>query len=244
MARSVSLFQLRTDVAEQADVAGNAARYTPTLLNRLINQSRQKFAREISNAGVTHLLEPHSGTTGVGPTSPYQFQTLDLSAASPSLVAVYGVDVTLSGGDRLTLSQVPFSERSMWGSADHSGQPHSWAAFQTRKVALFPAPDQAYAYTVWFLPALTDMSADVDTWDGVAGWEDAVRWDVVCALMARDNNTAAFQLAAAERQHAMVNIVTAANRVTRAGSATVAKDTFGRRIGLQRATHKWPPRTP
>lgn len=243
MARSVSLYQLRTDVAEQADVAGNTARYTPTLLNRLINQSRQKFAREISNAGVTHLLEAHTGTTTIGVTSPHQFQELDLSGADPSLVAVYGVDMTIDG-ERRTLSQVPFNERSMWGDVEHLGPPHSWAAYQTRKLAIFPAPDQAYAYTAWFLPALTDLVADIDTWDGVAGWEDYVRWDVVCALMARDNNQAGFQLAAAERLNAQTNIVTAANRVTRAGSATVVKDTFGRRIGLQRASHKWPRRTP
>lgn len=245
MARNVSLYQLRTDVSEQADIAGNTARYTPTLLNRLINQSRQKFAREISNAGVTHLLEPVSSTTSVGTTSPYQFQAIDLEPliVGRNLVAVYGVDITVNG-ERRKLEQVPFNERSEWGSAEHLGPPVFWAAYQTRKIALFPAPDQAYAFTVWFLPSLTDMSVDSDTWDAVAGWEEYVKWDVTCAIMARDNNQAGFQLASAERAVAQSEILKNANRVTRAGSATVARDTFGLRIGLNRHSRKWPPRVP
>lgn len=242
MARNVSLYEMRVDVQEQADIAGNTARYTATLLNRLINQSRQKFAREISTAGVQHLLEPYSGTTGSGITSPYQFRVLDLSAATPSLVAVYGVDITVNG-ERRQLMQVPFGERSEWGSSEHLGPPHSWAAWQTRKLALFPAPDQDYAFTAWFLPALDDLTSDSDTWDAVAGWEDYVKWDVVAAILARDNNQAGYQLAAAERAVASANIVKAANRVTRAGGATFTKDTFGQRLGLGRR-RKWPPEVP
>lgn len=238
MARNVTLYELRTDIQEQADIKGSTTRYGSTLLNRLINRSRQKFGREISNAGARHLLQPASGTLSVGATSPHQFYELDLSATSPNMVAIYGIDVTISG-ERRTLLQIPFTQRSDWGSITHTGQPAAWAAYRTRVAAIFPAPDQAYAYTAWYLPSLNDLADDADTWDGVAGWEEFVVWDVTAALLARDNNQGGSALANQQAQVAFGNVIKSANRVTRGGSATVARDTFGERIDNIRQLKRW-----
>ena len=87
MARNVTLLQLRTDVAAQCDFSTSASgRYTTTLLNRIINQSIQRFRERISNEGMTHFLVSYSGSLTQGTTSTYAFQTLDLSALSPSVV--------------------------------------------------------------------------------------------------------------------------------------------------------------
>ncbi len=234
MARTVSLSQLRTDVSVQCDfVVGASGRYTPTILNRYINQSVQRFRERISNEGMTHYLTSTSGTITSGATSPYSFKTLDLSGASPAIVRVYGVDLTVSGVVK-TLAHRPFQERNDYGAPTATGEPMAWAMYQTTSVAIMPAPNQSYSYTVWYLPLLADMSADGDTFDGVAGWEQWIVWDVVCQLIARDTYQAAYNQAVQLRTEIWQDIIRSSTKVTSAGGAIVGRDTlraarFGRR---------------
>lgn len=228
MARNVTLSQLRTDIAAQCDFSTSvSSRYTPTLLNRIINQSIQRFRERISNEGMTHFLVSASGTLPSGTTNPYAFQTLDLSSLNPSLVRTYGVDISVAGVVR-SLGHRPFTERNEFTvGPTMTGQPIAWAHFQTRSIAIMPAPDASYPYTVWYLPVLPDLSADGDTFDGVAGWEVWVLWDCVCQLIARDQYQAAYTQAMAERDLAWQDIVRSATKVSAAGGAFVGRDSMG-----------------
>lgn len=230
MARNVTLSQLRTDVAAQCDFSTSASgRYTPTLLNRIINQSIQRFRERISNEGMTHFLVSYSGNLTQGTTSTYAFQTLDLSALSPSLVRTYGVDITIAGVVK-SLAHRPFTERNDFSAglgSSMTGTPIAWAHFQTRSIAIMPGPDGDYPYTVWYLPVLADLSADGDTFDGVAGWEVWVLWDCVCQLIARDQYQAAYTQAIAERDLAWADIIRSSTKVSAAGGAVVGRDSFG-----------------
>ncbi len=228
MSRNVSLLQLRNDIAAQCDFSISATgRYPSSILNRLINQSIQRFRERISNEGITHFLVSASGTLAAGTTSPYAFQTLDLSALSPSLVRTYGVDITVAGVVR-SLAHRSFMERNEFTSSPTmTNQPMAWAHFQTRSIAIMPGPDTSYPYTVWYLPVLADLAADGDTFDGVAGWEIYVLWDCVCQLIARDQYAAAYQQAILERDKAWEDIVRSATKVSAAGGAVVGRDTMG-----------------
>ena len=230
MARNVTLSQLRTDVAAQCDFSTSATgRYTPTLLNRIINQSIQRFRERISNEGMTHFLVSYSGVLTQGTTSTYAFQTLDLSAVSPSVVRTYGVDITI-GGVVKTLAHRPFTERNDFSAglgSDMLGTPIAWAHFQTRSIAIMPGPDGDYPYTVWYLPVLADLVADGDTFDGVAGWEIWVLWDCVCQLIARDQYEAAYAQAMAQRDSAWQDVIRSSTKVSAAGGAVVGRDSFG-----------------
>lgn len=234
MARTVTLSQLRTDVAAQCDFAvGASGRYTPTLLTRYINQSVQRFRERVSNSGMTHYLTSSSGTVSSGATSPYSFKVLDASGFSPAVVRVYGVDLTVSGVI-YTLEHRPFEERNKYGSPTSTGIPHSWAMYQTTSIALMPAPSQSYSYTVWYLPLLADMSADGDTFDGVAGWEQWIVYDCVCQLVARDTYQSAYNQAVQLRNEVWQDVLRGATKVTSAGGAIIGRDTlragnFGRR---------------
>jgi hypothetical protein len=108
MARTKTLAELRSLVANQADIVGATARYTPTLLNGLINQSIQRFRERISleTEGARYLTAT-SGTLSVGATSPYPFQLLDLSGISPGLVRTVWVDLIING-QVVTLQHRPF----------------------------------------------------------------------------------------------------------------------------------------
>lgn len=227
MSRTVTLLQLRTDISYQADiVTGTTGRYTTTMLNRFINQSIQRFRERVSQEGIQHYLVSVSGTINQGATSPYPFATLDMSAFSPNVVRTFGVDITYQNVVR-TLQHRPLAERSAYGGPQIVGMPEAFSHIKTDLLAILPAPDQSYPYTVWYLPVVADLSADVDTFDGVAGWEEFIVWDVVTRIITRDQYAAAYQLAVTERDRIWADVLRAATRVTAAGGATVGRDSFG-----------------
>jgi hypothetical protein len=238
MARLVTLAQLRTDVAAQCDFVTSAStRYTPTLLTRLINQSIQRFRERVSATGSTHFLVSTSGVLA-GQTQPYAFEALDLSSVSPSVVRVYGVDVTIQGVVR-TLAHRPFEERNEYSDLG-GGIPVAWSQYQTRTLAIMPSRG-GDPYTVWYLPVLADLSADSDTFDGVSGWENWVVWDVICQLAARDQYDTALKQFTYLRDGIWDDIIRGAARVTSAGGAIVGRDTALKRrkgeeavVGLSR----------
>jgi len=197
MSRTVTLAQLKTDIAYQADVViGSTGRYQASNITRLVNQSIQRFRDRLSQSGIEHYLVSYDNTLTVGATSPYPFLLLDLSAVSPSITTIYGFDVTIDGFTQ-TLQHRPFTQRDE--SDNIPARPRYWSQVRDGKVAVFPPPDFAYAYSVWYLPALADLANDNSTFEAVAGWEDYIVWDVVCRLIQRDAYPDAYAMASSER---------------------------------------------
>ena len=97
MARTVRLDTLRGDIQWIADTKGLTVRHTSADLNRAINQSIQRFREKVSNRGIRHFLTHSAGTLSAGATSPFPFTVLDLAALSPSVVRVFGIDITYQG---------------------------------------------------------------------------------------------------------------------------------------------------
>lgn len=228
MARNVTLAQLRADVQDQADIAGATTRHVASLLTRYVNQSIQRFREKLANEGATHFLTSTTGNLGTGATSPYPFYALDLSSANPSIVRTYAVDINVNGVVK-SLVHVPFADRSEFGGPLTTGEPVAWAHYQTRKVAIMPAPNSAYAYVAWYLPVLPDLALDSDTFDGVAGWEDFITWDVVCRVLVRDQYPQAYQIASDYKASLWADILRNATRVSAAGGASLGRDTLGAR---------------
>lgn len=242
MARTVTLEVLRTDIEAQADFVGATQRYPDSITNRWVNESIQRFRERVSLEGITHYLTSTTGSLGVGATSPYPFYSLDLSAVSPSIVRVYGVDITLPGGEIISLSHVPFTERTSYGGPTRRDTPAAWSPYQTRKLAIMPPSNAALTYVVWYLPVSTDLSADGDTFDGVSGWEDYIAWDVVCRHMIRDRESEAFAMADMYRRDVWTDILRNATKVSAAGGALIGRDTMGARaVGYQSRKGRLPP---
>lgn len=241
MARTVTLSNLRTDIATQADITGaigSSARYTTTQLNRWINQEIQNFREALSNEGAQHFLTHATGTVTSGATSPHAYKELDLSAISPSVVRIYMVTITVNGRTK-RLTHVPFQEHTEFGGPTNTSEPIAWANINTAKIAILPPPSGSYTYVVYYLPVLTDLSADGDTFDGIAGWEEFIVWAVVVRTIVRDQYPQAYQMALNERDRRWADILRNATRVTSAGGATVGRDSMGE--SLRRGRGRMPP---
>ncbi len=240
MARNVSLGQLQADILQQAEQAGASTRYVASLLTRWTNQSIQRFREKLSTEGAQHFLVSTTKTLTAGATSPYPFYALDLSSESPSLIRTYAVDLTVNGITK-TLVHVPFADRDKYGGPNTTSEPVAWANYQTRKVAIMPAPSQSYTAVVWYLPVLPDLALDSDTFDGVAGWEDYITWDVVGRILVKENNPEQLQLAESQKSTIWQDIVRAATRVSHAGGAVLGQDTFAERAPWAQRRRLLPP---
>lgn len=227
--RTVTLAQLRQDIQNQADIAGLDRRHGATLLNRLINQSVQRFREKLSGEGARHYLTVATGTMSAGATQGFPFYSLNARALASGIVRVFGVDVKTEGGAWRRLEHTTFEDRTAYGGGHPAsiGEPRVWAEYQTTTLAIMPPPDRAYEYVVWYLPVLNDLQSDAATFDGVAGWEDFIVWDVTCRIIARDQYPDAYQIAVTERGSAWSDILRNATRVTTAGGAVVGRDSMG-----------------
>lgn len=238
MSRTVTLAQLKTDIAYQADIViGSTGRYQASNITRLVNQSIQRFRDRITQGGIEHYLVSYDSTLTYGATSPYPFLMLDLSAVSPSIRTVYGFDVTIDGFTQ-TLQMRPFTQRDE--SDNIPARPRYWSQVRDGQIAVFPPPDFDYAYSVWYLPVLADLVSDSDTFDGVAGWEDYVVWDTVCRLIQRDAYPTAYQMAESERDGAWADILRVASTVSAAGPTVVGRDSLARTRQVRRDRDFWP----
>lgn len=229
--RTVTLAQLRQDIQNQADIAGLTTRHGATLITRLTNQSIQHFREDLSNEGCQHFLTVATGTMQAGATSGFPFLALNVGSLASGIVRTFGIDVKTQGGSWKRLEHTTFEDRTNYGGGHPSsvGEPRVWAEYGTTKLAILPPPDRSYDFVVWYLPVLNDLSADSDTFDGVAGWEDYVVWDVVVRLMVRDQ-LPTYQLAVQERADIRSRVLRSATRVTTAGGATVGRDSMGNKM--------------
>ncbi len=231
--RSRTLANLLADVQYAADIQASSTRHTDASLYRLLNESIQKLRVMVSNQGHPLYLKPSSGTLTAGLTSPYAFASASLP---DDLVSLYAFDVTVASNDVREVDIVPFSERNSYQSrfGGSLGIPvacyvynigtESTTTVTVGKVAVFPAPQQAYAYTFWYLPSWVDISsanAATYVFNGLAGWEDWVVQDVVCKAVQRDNDArGTYAIAQAERQKAEERIIADCNRIHRIGPST------------------------
>lgn len=222
MARTRTLSELRSDARWQADIEGLTVRYTDARITRALNQSIQEFREALSDAGDPYYLTQSTGSLTVGATSPYPFGALTVSALSPALLRVYGLDIKV--GDRwVNLEPISFEQRNQFqpgwlSGSTTTGQPCAFFMFNATQVAYSPAADRAYEYILYYLPVPTDLSADGDTLDGVAGWEEWVVFNAVSKLHTRDSYLQQAAQIDAERSRLMQGILSRSRKRQHAGA--------------------------
>jgi hypothetical protein len=209
---------LRGRVRKEADAGPDTTtgRHTNADINGMVNRSWQDLRAFVcANCGglaEAYLKATSPTTMTVGMLSGYSFGTIPLPA---DCVEIHGIDVTVTTNDVRSLEPVSWKDRNiyrdLWGNG--TGIPtgfsiynigvESGASVTAGVIAILPAPDRAYTYSIWYVPKWTDLTNDTDVFDGVAGWENWVVWDCVVKLAAADNDMQSVaQIAMNERKAA------------------------------------------
>ena len=225
MARAVTIKQLEDDVRWQADQQEAELRHTSADLRRAINQSIQRFRENISDNGFSYFMQDSSGTLEPGNAvtdngTQLTWGVLDMIDFEPEVVRIYGVDVTINGSV-LDLDPVTFKERNRYQYYDNdSGTPIGFFGYDETKLGIVPPPNKPYAYTVWYLPAIEDLTDDDDSFNPcVPGASEWIVWDVMYKLLNRDNYPRLLAGVAKERGRLWEDILHKANKHSRAGPA-------------------------
>lgn len=233
--RTRTLTNLLVDIRWQADQLGATLRNDDTSLTRALNQSIQAFREWISDNGFSYYLVPASGVCPIGATAPYAFGQLSISGISPSVVRVYGLDLTVNQVV-YSLDAVAFAERNAFqgflSDTSKTGIPISFTMYDNNKIGLLPPAQAAYPYTLWYLPTVADLLNGSDVFDGIAGWEEWLIWDVFVKLAVRESDQV--KLAGAnERERIQAAILKRSRHLQRQGPM-LKRDTRGERMDKKR----------
>ena len=218
-----TLANLRADVRQRADVEGFTGRHPDTQLTRYINESCQALREIVSEAGWPYYLtaENQTMTTGQG----YVLSPDDF-------LRIYGFEVVDNGVAHEVLP-MSFRDRTRYGGGspsttteDTRGRPlyydiHApWTGVSDEgmTIHLYPTPDSDYSYSLRYLPVFTDLSADADNFNGIAGWEEWVVLDAAIKVVTKDKDVNGnYKLLATERERVERRIRETAPKQNRGG---------------------------
>src|SRR5690349_6718399 len=188
MARARTVLSLETLIRDLADCEpAPGTRHTSTLIRTHMNASWQALREMVTEAGDLTYVKDVSTSTGVGPDTGKSYGLLAMPVTA---CRIHAIDMTVPGLARpRSLAPVSFNERNEFGTDNLvTGTPHSFAVFNIGTesgasigngwIALLPAPNVVYPVTIYYLPAWTDITNDAHVFDGFAGWDDWVAWDV------------------------------------------------------------------
>jgi hypothetical protein len=182
MARTRSLTNLIADIRALADIEGATLRHTDARLTRELNQSIQRFREWVTESGFGLYLTPYTVNLTVGATSPYVWREVSLAALTPALAHVQAVECIVNG-QQYDLDKVPFESRNEY--MQQNAQPAAWIQYGDT-IGILPPPESDYVITVWYLGVFVDLVNGSDTFDGMVGWEEWVRWNTLITLLTRD----------------------------------------------------------
>ena len=224
-ARAKTLLQMRTAVRERNMIEVELDLFPNSLLNGWINESWQDLRLELSNDEIEYFLTTQTGTLTAGVVS----GTAHGSLALPSDAhAVYGLDLVVDG-HVVSVPPMSFQQRNDFQcGTTKTGVPagfhitsvglESTTTVGTGTIILSPAPDAAYAYRLWYLPAWVDLTNDAHVFNGIAGCEQWVIWDVSVKVAVRTNDSKGQESSALrEREITMRRIKATIKKMNRAG---------------------------
>lgn len=250
MARARELQEFRARVRGRCLIEAELDLFPDALLDEWINESIQDFRVELSNAEVEFHLTPVSGTLTSGVVSGMAHGSV---ALPDDAHAVYGLQLTVDS-QIINVLPMSFADRNDYqsgtnktgipqgyhvtniGTEDNSGTP----AVGDGTIILSPAPDSAYPYTLWYLPAWVDLVDDTDVFNTIAGGDQWVIWDVCVKVACRiDDSKHQEATALRERELAMKRTLKSLKRVNRGGPVQ-RRDTRSERTGARCRSDRWP----
>jgi hypothetical protein len=180
MARTVTLLSLRNQCRQVANMEGSQF-ISDSELTQYINNSAAELYDLIVESWQDYYLK--STTFPV-------LNGTDTYALPTDFYKLRGVDLLLdAAGNAITLRPFQFAERNayaftpgynMFGVAQYRYQ------LQGNNIRFVPVPQTNSNVKLWYIPAQAPMVADIDTLDGIDGWEEYIIVDVAAKMIDKE----------------------------------------------------------
>ncbi len=229
-----SLLEIRTTVRQRVDMTNVSGDYTNSFitdseLNQYINNSYfELYDLLVQKYGNDYYVQ-----------TPYQFQTVGntyLYALPSDFYKLLGVDLALSNNTNdswVTIRPFMFADRNRYAVPNFQsfyGVTNLRYRLQGNNLWLTPTPTAGQTMRIWYVPRLVELVADIDTADGVSGWDEYIIVDAaIKCLEKEESDTSVFM---AQKQGLIARIEAAAENRD-AGNPQVVSDT-------QWSNYGWP----
>jgi hypothetical protein len=200
MARVVAIGTMIARVQQRADIQYATARFTTAILTDLVCEGLAELYEKIARVrGHDSFFRKSQTFTSVANQPNY-----DLTAiGAPDLYHLTSIDVAI-GGTNWVLSCRPFmeNERNRFRSVPigwNYGQPIYYSIWGN-SIEFIPQPSGGYTISLNYVPSapIFDPTRQLDTFDGVNGWEEyGVLWAVKRVAM-QDRDKDLYQMASQE----------------------------------------------
>lgn len=198
MAQAVTVAALLAKIRWRADIEGMTLRHTDAALITAINDSWTALRTKVSDMGSGLYLKWITGNSlTAGVLAGHSFGSLTMPA---DLVRIYAFEITLPSGEMISLLPCTLQERNAYRDQWNrpTGQPQfffvtnigveSTTTVTAGTIGIVPAPDQAYPYSIGYLPGWTAITNTTYVFDGFDGWDEWVVLDVTVKVAERDND--------------------------------------------------------
>lgn len=205
MARTVTLLELRTQARQRADME-NTQYVSDAEVNSYINSSIAELYDLLVQAFEDYYISSATITLVAG---------TDVYTLPNDFYKVLGVDLDTSTNfqNSITLRAYNFAERnrnSFYGQVQSAQITDLQYHIQGPSIRFIPNPVQAGFVNLWYVPAATKLVADIDTFDGVNGYEEFIVWDVAMKLKTKEESDVSIEMM--EKQRIIKRIQEAASQ--------------------------------
>lgn len=194
MALTKTLLQLRTAVRQRADMENSLFCSDSELTDR-INAAIRMVYRAIVKVRGDEFFGTSATITTVSGTSTYALPTTFMKLASSGIWWVPGT------GENVRLHRyTPNQSLTMVPSQGWTWSPYGSSRTNVRyglfgkQLRFLPTPLAVHNVTVQYIPYPIALSADGDTFDTLAGFEEAIIWDTVATCLAKQESDPSFAL--------------------------------------------------
>lgn len=217
----MTLLQLRTAVRERADIV-NSLFFTDSELNGYINQSLfELYDLLVESYGENYFVAPPHIITTDGTNQFYQLPN--------DFFKELGVDLLLNGQQEsaVTVKQFNFADRNRYSIPNFQtfyGVTNLRYRLNGDYIWFTPIPAANQTLRLWYVPSLTTLANDTDSFDGFSGWTEYVIIDAAIKCKVKEESDASLLVAAKERM--MKRIESASKNRNAASPPTVADTQF------------------
>lgn len=209
MSRVVTLGTVRSDVAARADVpiAATGGRHNEASVNRLINQSMQRFMVKMSGAGgIGYAKRRHVQTSAtqsatLADWSPNEYVSLPSDFFQMLQMQIHDGAQGIFNMQQFPRNESTTFERTFPYHGDiNTGMPVYYlvegglddatpTSIATPICQIIPKADQVYDIIQHYVPVHTDLTADTHVFNAIGGWDEWITLDVVQKIYVRDGIT-------------------------------------------------------